>query len=143
MSFLLREDIAKLDRLDAETRFLGKHRIDTAAELTAHREAVMAKAEALTAQRQELRKDLRRLTKHSDPAVIDGVKQNISSLSGQIRAARKEVVLCDGIVQRSGQVRENLGRLVSQKEIERKEQSRNELFRRRGGASREDVAGNR
>ena len=143
VSFLLREDIAKLDRLDAETRFLGKHRIDTAAELTAHREAVMAKAEALTAQRQELRKDLRRLTKHSDPAVIDGVKQNISSLSGQIRAARKEVVLCDGIVQRSGQVRENLGRLVSQKEIERKEQSRNELFRRRGGASREDVAGNR
>ena len=34
-------------------------------------------------------------------------------------------------------------RLVKPKEIERKEQLKNELFRRRGGASREDVAGNR
>ena len=42
-----------------------------------------------------------------------------------------------------GQVRENLGRLVKQKELERKERSNDELFRRRGRASREDVAGNR
>lgn len=99
--------------------------------------------DTLTAQRQELRKDLRRLTRRGDSAGIDEVKQNIRSLSGRIRAARKEVVLCDGIAQRSGQVRGNLGRLVKQKEIERKEQLKNELFRRRGGASREDVAGNR
>ena len=143
MSFLLREDIAKLDRLDAETRFLGKHHIGTMEELTAHREAALMEVDTLTAQRQELRKDLRRLTRRGDSAGIDEVKQNIRSLSGRIRAARKEVVLCDGIAQRSGQVRGNLGRLVKQKEIERKEQLKNELFRRRGGASREDVAGNR
>ena len=100
-------------------------------------------AETLTAQRQELRKELRRLIRRGDPAGIDKVKQNIRSLSGRIRAARKEVVLCDGIAQRSGQVRENLGRLVKQKELERKERSNDELFRRRGRASREDVAGNR
>ncbi len=143
VSFLLREDIAKLDRLDAETRFLGKHHIGTMEELTAHREAALMEVDTLTAQRQELRKDLRRLTRRGDSAGIDEVKQNIRSLSGRIRAARKEVVLCDGIAQRSGQVRGNLGRLVKQKEIERKEQLKNELFRRRGGASREDVAGNR
>lgn len=112
-------------------------------ELTAHREAALMEVDTLTAQRQELRKDLRRLTRRGDSAGIDEVKQNIRSLSGRIRAARKEVVLCDGIAQRSGQVRGNLGRLVKQKEIERKEQLKNELFRRRGGASREDVAGNR
>ena len=111
--------------------------------MTAHREAALVEVEALTAQRQELRKDLRRLIRRGDSAGIDEVKQNIRSLSGRIRAARKGMVLCDGIAQRSGQVRENLGRLVKQKEIERKEQLKNELFRRRGGAGREDVAGNR
>jgi len=54
------------------------------------------------------------------------------------------VVLCDGIAQRSGQVKENLERLIAQKETERKELNKNEqLFRRRGGASREAVPGNR
>ena len=139
----MREDIAKLDRLDAETRFLGKHHIGTIEELTTHRETALMEANALTAQRQELRKDLRRLIRQGDFAGIDEVKQNISSLSDRIRAVRKDVVLCDGIAQRSGQVRENLGRLVKQKELERKERSNDELFRRRGGASREDVAGNR
>lgn len=45
----------------------------------------------LTAQRQILRKDLRRLTRRGDPTGIDEVKQNIRSLSGRLRAARKEV----------------------------------------------------
>ena len=84
-----------------------------------------------------------RCSRQGDAIAADEVKQRISALSDRIRAARKEVVLCDGIAQRSGQVRENLGRLVKQKGIERKEQLKNELFRRRGGASREDVAGNR
>ena len=48
VSFLLREDIAKLDRLDAETRLLGKHRIGTIGELTAHRETAAAEIDALT-----------------------------------------------------------------------------------------------
>ncbi len=144
VSFLLREDIAKLDRLDAETRFLGKHRIGTIGELTAHRETASAEVDALTAQRQELRKELRRLNRQGDPVAVDEVKQKISALSSRIRAARKEVVLCDGIAQRSGQVKENLERLVKQKETERKELNKHEqLFRRRGGASREDVTGNR
>ena len=144
MSFLLREDIAKLDRLDAETRLLGKHRIGTIGELTAHRETASAEVDALTAQRQELRKELRRLNRQSNPVAVGEVKQKISALSSRIRAARKEVVLCDGIAQRSGQVKENLERLVKQKETERKELNQHEqLFRRRGGASREDVTGNR
>ena len=122
---------------------MGKHHIGTKEELTAHRERSSAEVNALTAQRQELRKDLRRLIRQGDSAGIDEVKQNIRSLSDRIRAVRKDVVLCDGIAQRSGQVQEKLGQLVKQKEIERKEQLKNELFRRRGGASREDVAGNR
>ena len=143
VSFLLREDIAKLDRLDAETRFLGKNRIGTIGELTAHRETASVEIDALTAQRQELRKELRRLNRQGDTIAVDEVKQKISALSSRIRAARKEVVLCDGIAQRSGQVKENLERLIEQKETERKELTQHELFRRRGGAGRETVPGNR
>ncbi|MDE6901252.1 MAG: relaxase/mobilization nuclease domain-containing protein [Lachnospiraceae bacterium] len=143
VSFLLREDIAKLDRLDAETRFLGKQHISTIGELTAHRETASVKIDALIAQRQELRKEVRRLNRQSDTIAVDEVKQKISAISDRLKVLRREVVLCDGIAQRSGQVKENLERLVKQKEIERKELNEHELFRRRGGAGREDVAGNR
>ena len=143
VSFLLREDIAKLDRLDAETRFLGKQHIGTIGELTAHREKASAEIDTLTAQRQELRKELRRLNRQGDTIATDEVKGKISAISSRLKSLRKEVVLCDGIAQRSGQVKENLERLVKQKETERKELNEHELFRRRGGASREVVAGNR
>ena len=143
VSFLLREDIAKLDRLDAETRFLGKQHISTIGELTAHRETASAEIDTLTAQRQELRKELRQLNRQGDPIAVDEVKSKISAISSRLKALRKEVVLCDGIAQRSGQVRENLERLVKQKETERKELTQHELFRRRGGAGREAVPGNR
>lgn len=143
VSFLLREDIAKLERLDAETRFLGKNRISTIGELTARRETVLAEIEALAVQRKELRKKLRRLNRQGDPAAVDEVKGRISALSSRLKVLRKEVVLCDGIAQRSGQVKENLERLIKQKETERKELTQHELFRRRGGTGREVVPGNR
>ena len=143
VSFLLREDIAKLDRLDAETRFLGKRHIGTIGELTTCREQSSAEIDALTTQRQELRKELRRLNRQGDTIAADEVKQKISAISSRLKVLRKEVVLCDGIAQRSGQVKENLERLVDQKQTERKELNEHELFRRRGGTGREDVAGNR
>ncbi len=143
VSFSLREDVAKLDRLDAETRFLGKQHIGTIGELTAHREMASAEINALTAQRQELRKELRRLNRQGDATAISEVKDKISAISSRLKALRKEVVLCDSIAQRSGQVKENLERLIEQKETERKELTQHELFRRRGGAGREAVPGNR
>ena len=136
-------NIAKLDRLDAETRFLGKRHIGTIEELTTCRERSSAEIDTLTAQRQELRKELRRLNRQGNTIAVVEVKQKISTISSRLKVLRKEVVLCDGITQRSGQVKENLERLVNQKETERKELTKHELFRRRGGTGREDVAGNR
>lgn len=143
VSFLLREDVAKLDRLDAETRFLGKRHIGTIGELTACREQSAAEIGALTDQRQELRKELRRLMRQGDTIAADEVKGKIGAISSRLKVLRKEVALCDGIAQRSGQVKDHLERLLNQKENERKELNEHELFRRRGGASREDVAGGR
>ena len=69
---------------------MGKQHISTIGELTAHRETALAEVDALTAQRQELRKELRRLNRQDDPVAVDEVKQKISALSSRIRAARKE-----------------------------------------------------
>ncbi len=81
--------------------------------------------------------------RQGDAIAADEVKGKFSVISNRLKALRKEVVLCDGIAQRSGQVKENMERLLNQKETERKELNEHELFRRRGGASREAVAGNR
>ena len=84
---------------------------------------------------------MRRLNRQGDTIAADEVKQKISAISSRLKVLQREVILCDGIAQRSGQVKENLERLVEQKQTERKELNEHELFRRRGGTGREDVAG--
>ena len=53
------------------------------------------------------------------------------------------MALCEGIAERSGQVKENLILLKQQQEIERKEKTEDELFRRCGGTGRATNAGGR
>ena len=120
VSFLLREDVAKLDRLDQETLFLAREEISTMEQLSSHKETVESEIEALTVHRQKLRKELRRLTRKGDQQVTDEVRGQIGQLSRQLKKQRREVALCEGIALRSGQVKENLGRLLLQEAIERK-----------------------
>ena len=143
VSFLLREDVAKLDQLIAQTRFLGKTGMETIGELTAHRESAAAEMAALTEQRQALRNRLRRLSRQGDRQEADTVRAQIGGISQRLKVLRREMALCDGIVERSGQVKENLALLKQQKEIERKERTEDELFRRRGRTGRANDAGGR
>ena len=129
VSFFLREDVTKLKRLDAETRLLGKNHIETITDLTQYQKTVLAEIDSLTAQRQELRKELRRLVRKGNSADIGAAKDKINAISNRLRGLRKEVVLCDDIAQRSGQIRENTERLITRKEFNRKEKSKDELFR--------------
>lgn len=143
VSFLLREDVAKLERLDRETLFLAREGIVTMGQLSDRRGAAEGEIESLTAQRQELRKELRRLIRKGDQQAADEIRGQIGQLSGRLKKLRKEVVLCDGIALRSGQVKENLEQLLTQQNIERKEKNRDELPRRRGGAGRPFEPGDR
>ena len=120
VSCQLREDIAKLEQLDRETFFLARERITTMEQLSSRIEVAKSGIEALTVQRQELRKELRRLTRKGDQQVTDEVRGQIRQLSRRIKKQRSEVALCEGIALRSGQVEENLGRLLLQEAIERK-----------------------
>ena len=120
VSFQLREDIAKLERLDRETLFLAREGITTMEQLEERKETTKSEIEALTVHRQKLRKELRRLTRKGDQQVTDEVRGQIGQLSRQLKKQRREAALCESIALRSGQVKENLGRLLLQEAIERK-----------------------
>ena len=139
VSFLLKEDITKLDRLDAQTRLLARNHICTGEDLSAYQSNAEAAVQALVEKRHELRNELKCVKRRN--GVDDAVKAQIKDLTAEIRAKRKEVVLCSEIAKRSEQVREKLERLNKQKKLERKERDEHELFGRRGRTGRENVAG--
>lgn len=91
--------------------------------------------EALSTQRKCLRNQLKQLIRQGDMPAMAAVKAQIADISSNLRVLRKEVVLCDEIAQRSSKVKENLERLMKQKETERKELTQDELLRRRGRTS--------
>lgn len=143
MSFLLREDVAKLDRLDRETLFLAREDITTIGQLESRQAAAKSEIETLTAQRNDLRKELRRLTRKENQPAADDIRGQVRQLSQRLKKLRKEVALCESIALRSGQVKENLEQLLTQQNTERKEQIKDGLSRRCGGTGRPFEPGNR
>ena len=142
VSIFMREDIAKLDRLDAETRMLAKHSISSFEDLSAHRTEITAIISELEGRREELRNDVRRHLRSHAISSADAVKEQISNITTELRQLRKEVRLCDDISLRSARTKEELEWLLDQQENnERKEVNNDELFRRRGGTGREDESG--
>lgn len=117
--------------------------METVGELAAYREITTEKIASLTEQRKALRNQLRRLSRQGNTLEADTVKAQISGISQRLKTLRRDMALCDGIAVRSKQVEENLALLKRQQEIERKEKSEDELFRRRGGTGRANDAGGR
>lgn len=144
VSFFMREDLAKLDRLDAETRLLAKHEISTYEDMTAYQSEVQKQINDLEEKRKGLRNEVRMHQRQHDPIMAETVKGQISDISKQLRQLRKELVLCEDITLRSAQTREELEWLLEQQEItERQEERNDELFRGRGGAGRPNELGRR
>lgn len=118
MHFLLREDLRNLDKYTQEIKLLHTYRIDTDVQLTAFQTKKSQVISELSAQRQKLRNQLRRCSKGDSAAAI---KAEISGLSAEIAAARREVRLCSDIQQRSIQMAENL-KIIHRDERCRKEE---------------------
>ena len=107
-SYLLREDILKLDRYIAKAKLLIDNKIETVTDLQAYREGLHESIAQLTAKRQALRNALKRAERAEDePAKLANATQ-INQVSVFIRKDRKEVKLCDEIEARSTQVSEKL-----------------------------------
>lgn len=136
---VLREDIVKLDQRIAETRFLGKYKIETADDLAGRKQYADNQIQVLTDQRKDLRNALKRITRKGDAAEIEATKEKISALTDELIKLRKEVKLCDSIAERSGLVKEGLEAIIEQDTSERKEKNQYEHSRRRSGTDRQNV----
>ena len=111
----LREELLKGERFSQEVRLLSRYKIDTVELLEGHRGKVVEKLDNLISQRAALYRQFRTVRVQSDPERKDRVKQEISTLTGQIKKLRKEVALCEDIARRSERMRVNL-RVQEEKE---------------------------
>jgi hypothetical protein len=126
MHFLLREDIAKLDRIYSEMTLLRVNRIETATQLFSYQGTVTEKMAALTEERGGLRKSLRRKSaaRHEDE-----IKSRISKISGEMKILRCEIAKCENIAVRSGAIKTKLDALSHEKHEEQKERQTYGQFR--------------
>ena len=107
-SYLLREDVLKLDRYIAIAKLLIDNKLETVADLQAYREGLQESVAKLTAARQDLRNALKRAERAEDEPAKRNCAAQIKQVSTSLRKVRKEVKLCDEIEERSMQVSEKL-----------------------------------
>lgn len=118
----LREELLRGERFSQEVRLLSQYKIDTMERLEAHQGKVEDNLKGLLSQRDVLYHEFRTVAVQSDPERKDRVKQEISTLTGQIKKLRKEAVLCEDIARRSEKMRERLQAVqIEEKSLSRKE----------------------
>lgn len=120
---MLKEDLAKLENINKETKLLCMNKIDTSQQLFSYQNQQLEQMNALISKRKHLRSKLR--SKYLDDKSF--LKSEISKLTAEIGKLRKEVVLCDHIAKRSEVIKEKLKVI---KEDERKEETKIEHRRR-------------
>lgn len=136
LHFLLREDLLKLEAISDEAKLLVANRIDTDEQLFSYKSSLESRIETVTAKRTELYRRRRTVAVKSDPDMLEAVKAEIATLSGELTTLRREVKLCDDIAMRSGVMREKIRAVREDEKSKGKETTRNEQFRRRGRAGR-------
>ena len=114
----------------AQMELLGREHIETADKLAQYKSSTESKIDQLTELRKELYNAKRRADRREDAAGSATISSQISDITSQLKALRKEVALCSKIEERSAQVKENLEQ-IKQQESERKEPTHNEHWRRR------------
>ena len=137
LHFLLREDLAKLDAISEEVKLLIGNRIDTAEQLSSYKEELETKIESLTADRKALYRKQRTVSVKSDDDTLARVKEQITVISRELSALKKEVRLCEDIAVRSGVIKEKIRAVQEDEQSQGKENKRDEQFRRRSGTGRQ------
>lgn len=104
----MREDMVKMDRFMKQSETLGKYRIETINQLTDTKASLIEKISQLTADRNDLRNALRRAQRAGNELQTKEIKQQITDISNQIKALRKEIDCLEKVEHRSAQVAENI-----------------------------------
>ena len=119
--FLLCEDFQKFDRYVAQFKFVWENRIQSQEELDAVKATAKSEQDALTAQRRNLYRKRSVAKKDRDENQAAALSAEIAALSAQIRARRREVMLCGWISEDEKRLR---AQLAEAERAERQEQER-------------------
>ena len=129
--FLFREDILRMRDMAQEIRLMVAHGIDTADQLTAHKDGAKTKITELSGVRKRLRNQTRSIRDEDKLAMV---KADISELSAQITKLSREVKSCENIESRSVEMKTKINRANEVEKTEKsksKELMKDEPFRRR------------
>ena len=127
-SYLLREDLRHLDELDEQSRFLFRHGIDTAEQLTDYRASADAQIKSLYSERRTLYNEQRR---HDVPeARMVEIRARIAAISAQAKPLRRSMKLCDAIMERALVLAEKQAQ-IKQMEKEEKGHEKKQIKNRR------------
>lgn len=114
--FLLKEDLKKLDRITKEVTLLGKKKINTLEELEYHLSKTTLKKEELIKERRCIYNKIRRC-KYPDRKEL--LKQDVATISAQIKELSSEIKLYEDIKTRSLEMNEKTNQEKQYKEKER------------------------
>jgi prefoldin subunit 5 len=136
----MREDLTKLDKLDAQVRLLSNNSIETIDDLNKFRSDAQESLSRLDQSRRDLRNELRRLTRAGDEDSVENVREKINRVNAEMKDIRKSLALCDDIEVRSVRMTAEIDAIDKELEkSERKEENYDEqLFSGRGRAGREN-----
>ena len=104
-SFVLREDLRNLSALSEQAQFLGRYKLDTAEQLASHRANCDGQIILLCVERKKLKNRLRR--KDTAPEQMAPIAARVVAINEKLKTLRREVRLCDDILIRSVQIKEN------------------------------------
>ena len=134
VNFRYREDLRFIRKISQGAQLLAKHKIETAEQLTAHKDGLTAELVTLSDQRNQLRKQARRLRDRPEQATA--IKTEITVLSEQMKPLRWKVSLCEDIETRSGIMTEKIRKEVKEKLKAKEGVTRDEPFRGRRRTNR-------
>ena len=119
--FLLREDFQKFDRYMVQFKYVWEYRIQTQEDLDAARAAAESEHDALAEQRKRLYRKKSAAKKAGDTHGAAALSDEITALSAEIRARRREVMICGWIADDAARLR---AQLTEAERAERQEQER-------------------
>ena len=133
----VRQDHNHMRDYSDKTRLLTEHNISTQAELYAYKVNTEEKMKELINKRTELRNAYKRASRAGNTKECSALSSQIAVCSQDISVLRKELKMCNSIVEEVEQLREKLRRIQAEK-FKGKEETKNEHIRRSGRSGLEN-----
>ncbi len=124
---LLGDEIRKLDRLIEQQNLLCGNDIDTPEQLNAYKDKCKAEIAELTEARKRLRSQLKSAERKGNEKEAIELKEDISILSDRLKKLRRDILVCERIEEQEPNIED---KIVKSKELNAKEMTKDERFRR-------------